>query len=88
MPRMTLNIDAPILRDLRRLQRQEGKPLGRLVSDLLTQVLRQDRSGQQAAGKFRWVSRPMGARVDLADTEALRALLDRENHRRRSRRRP
>ena len=33
--RTTLDIDTPILRDLKRLQTREGKSLGRLASDLL-----------------------------------------------------
>ena len=31
MPRTTVNIDGPVLRDLKRLQKREGKPLGRRV---------------------------------------------------------
>ncbi|KAB2867691.1 MAG: antitoxin, partial [Burkholderiaceae bacterium] len=37
--RTTIDIDDPILKDLKRLQRREGKSLGRLVSDLLAQAL-------------------------------------------------
>ena len=33
--RTTLDIDGPILRELKKLQIKEGKSLGRLVSDLL-----------------------------------------------------
>ena len=44
MPRTTIDIDAPILRDLKRRQKQEGKSLGRLVSDLLAQALHQTQS--------------------------------------------
>jgi len=78
MPRTTVNIDAPILRDLRRLQKREAKPLGRLMSDLLAQALRQHREKQPAPPAFRWVSRSLGARVDLADKEAVRALLEQD----------
>ncbi|MGH7332575.1 MAG: hypothetical protein ACREKS_07460 [Candidatus Rokuibacteriota bacterium] len=78
MPRTTLNIDAPILRDLKRLQRREGKSLGRLVSDLLAQALRQYEAGQPAPPVFQWISWPMGARVDLADKEAVQRLLDQD----------
>src|SRR6266540_7447869 len=78
MARTTVNIDAPILRDLRRLQKREGKPLGRLMSDMLAQALRQHREKQPALPAFRWVSRAMGARVDLADKEAVGALLERD----------
>ncbi len=77
MPRTTIDIDAPILRDLKRLQKRERKSLGRLASDLLAQAL--GSSGERATDRrdFHWISRPMGARVDLADKEAVHALLDR-----------
>ena len=39
MPRTTVDIDAPLLRDLKRLQKREGLSLGRLVSDLLGEAL-------------------------------------------------
>ena len=78
MPRTTLNLDAPILRDLKRLQKREGKPLGRLVSDLLAEALRQRPADGARISSFHWISRPMGARVDLADKETVRALLESE----------
>jgi hypothetical protein len=78
MPRTTLNLDAPILRDLKRLQRRERKPLGRLVSDLLAQVLRQAGGEPAHDPAFDWHSQPLEARVDLGDKEAIRAILDRE----------
>jgi len=77
MPRTTLDIDAPILRDLKRLQKRERKSLGRLVSDLLAQALGPRAARGPERRDFSWVSRPMGARVDLADKEAVRAVLDR-----------
>jgi hypothetical protein len=77
MPRTTIDIDAPLLRDLKRLQKRERKSLGRLVSDLLAQALKPGAAHAAARGEFTWVSRPMGAKVDLADKEAVRALLDR-----------
>lgn len=79
MPRTTLNLDAPILRDLRRLQKREGKSLGRLVSDLLAQALQHGRSGQTPGPEFHWHSQPLKPRVDLGDKEAIRALLDRDD---------
>ena len=48
--RTTLDIDDPILRDLKRLQQREGKFLGRLVSDLLGQSLAAQRLGRPAPG--------------------------------------
>lgn len=75
--RTTIDIDDPILKDLKRLQRREGKSLGRLVSDLLALALAtQQRSSQPAAPAFKWISRPMHARVDLADKHALLDAMD------------
>jgi hypothetical protein len=78
MPRTTLNLDAPILRDLKRLQKREGKPLGRLVSDLLARVLRDVRDDERRAPPFRWNAQRLDPRVDLGDKEAIRAILDRD----------
>jgi len=39
--RTTLDIDGPILSELKALQEQEGKSLGRLVSDLLARALKE-----------------------------------------------
>jgi len=77
MPRTTLNIDEPILRDLKRLQKEEKKSLGRLVSDLLAWAIRsREEKGRPARKPFSWRSRPMGCRVDPADKDAVWALLD------------
>jgi hypothetical protein len=75
--RTTIDIDDPILKDLKRLQRREGKSLGRLVSDLLALALAtQQRGSQPAAPVFKWIARPMRARVDLADKHALLDAMD------------
>jgi hypothetical protein len=74
--RTTIDIDDPILKDLKRLQRREGKSLGRLVSDLLAQSLASAPRGDRAAPALKWVSRPMRARVDLADREAVLDAMD------------
>ena len=74
--RTTLDIDDPILKELKRLQRREGKSLGRLVSDLLAQALADVRNGQKSAPQFRWIAKPMGARIDLGDKHALLDALD------------
>lgn len=77
--RTTLDIDDPILKDLKRLQKQEGKSLGRLVSDLLAEVLGQRRARARRRPPFRWISRPMHARVDLDDHDAVLDAMD-ERH--------
>ena len=81
MPRTTIDIDGPILRDLKRRQKQEGKSLGRLVSDLLAQALHHNKPGQSRASSFRWISRSMRAQVDLTDKEAVFDALDRGGRR-------
>jgi hypothetical protein len=75
--RTTLDIDDPILRDLKRLKEREGKSLGRLVSDLLALALAQVRDRRTKRPAFRWNSRPMSPRVSLEDREAILQVLDR-----------
>jgi hypothetical protein len=75
MARTTLNIDAPLLQELKKLQKRDGRPLGRIVSDLLAAGL----SGGEPPTRrepFRWRSRRMEALVDLEDREAVYALID------------
>ena len=80
MTRTTLNIDDPILRDLKRLQKEEKKSLGRLVSDLLAWAIRTRATTEKdRPPPFSWNSRPMNARVNLADKEAVWAILDRDD---------
>lgn len=74
--RTTLDIDDPILKDLKRLQRREGKSLGRLVSDLLAQALAESKQVPSAAREFCWISKPTGAHVALDDREALLDAMD------------
>ncbi|HEX4159846.1 MAG TPA: hypothetical protein VHY79_15375 [Rhizomicrobium sp.] len=74
--RTTLDIDDPILRDLKRLQRREGKSLGRLVSDLLAQALATRPVAPPSPPPFHWIAKPMQARVDLADKHALLDSMD------------
>jgi hypothetical protein len=71
--RTTIDIDTPLLDELRTLGQQEGKSLGRLVSDLLATALatRRSRDNRRGAEALEWTARPMGARVDLADRDAL-----------------
>lgn len=72
-----MNIDATVLRQLKRRQRAEGKSLGELVSELLARAMAGEPTGRESA-PLRWRARPMRARVDLEDKDALaRALEDR-----------
>ncbi len=74
--RTTVDIDEPVLKELKRLTQREGRALGRVVTDLLAESLGRRRSALPTAPAFTWTSRPMAARVDLADKEAVRAALD------------
>ena len=69
--RITLDIDDPVLQDLKRLQAREGQSLGRLASDLLAQALSARQRREAASPRSQWYSRAMGARVDLSDREAV-----------------
>ncbi len=75
MARTTIDIDTPILKELKNLQKREHRSLGQLVSELLAEALVQRQHPKQAPS-LSWVSRPMQARVDLADKEAVYAVLD------------
>jgi hypothetical protein len=81
MPRTTLNLDGPVLADLKRLQRKEGKSLGDLASELLASAIASRKSTTDIPRTFQWTSRPMGARIHLDDKEALWAALDKEEQR-------
>jgi hypothetical protein len=74
MPRTTLDIDGPILREVRALQEREGRSMGRIVSELLAEAL-SHRKGPCEIPRLVWTSRPMHARVDLADKDAVCAAL-------------
>lgn len=76
MPRTTIDLDATVLRELKRRQRSEGRTLGQLASELLAVALRAEPRETQRPPRFQWTARKMGARVDLEDKEAVRRLLD------------
>ena len=78
MARTTLDIDTPILNELKAIQRREGRALGRIVSQLLAEAISR-RRGAATLPRFAWTSAPMRARVDLADKEALHAALDQDD---------
>jgi hypothetical protein len=73
--RTTVDIDAPILREIKALQKKQGRSMGRIVTDLLADALSR-RKRPAPAQEFRWTSRPMRALVDLADKEAVYRALD------------
>jgi len=76
--RTTIDIDDPILKEVKKLQKTEGKSLGRLVSDLLARALRERKPARQKPTPSRWISKSMGARIDLSDKEALYSAMERQ----------
>jgi hypothetical protein len=71
--RTTIEIEDVILRELRQILKREGGTLGGLVSRLLTQALART---ETSPTPFRWTAKPLRARIDLADKEALYNTLD------------
>jgi hypothetical protein len=71
--RTTIDLDADILRALKRRQREEGKTLGRLVSELLAQALA---ATPRPNVDIRWVTADLRPRIDLNDKDAVWAALD------------
>jgi len=76
MSRTTIDIDAPILEEIRRIHRDESKSMGRVVSDLLAEALANKREKEESPSPFSWQSRPLGARIDLEDKDALYRALE------------
>jgi hypothetical protein len=74
MPRTTIDLDAGVLRELKRRKQRRGQTLGQLASELLASALREPPARDRAP--FRWHSTAMHARVDLDDKEALNRALD------------
>ncbi len=74
--RTTIDIDDPILREVKTLQEREGRSMGAVVSELLADALARRRSTKGATPAFSWTARSMRARVDVADKDALYAALD------------
>ncbi len=77
MPRTTVDIDAPILREVKALQKKVGLPMGRVISKLLAEALKSEEAGRKPR-RFRWTSRAMQALLDLTDKEAVYAVMDRD----------
>jgi hypothetical protein len=76
--RTTIDIDDPILREVKAIHEKEGRSIGAIVSELLAEALA-GRRPSRAKSPFRWTSKPMKALVDLADKEALYAVLDQDS---------
>jgi macrodomain Ter protein organizer (MatP/YcbG family) len=74
--RTTLDLEKPILEALKKRGKREGMTLSKLASQLLAEAMANDQSGKSKLKSLKWVSSPMGARVDISDKEVLYRLLD------------
>ena len=74
--RTTLDIEPPILDELREFGRIERRSLGQVASQLLAEAIDVRKAHLKPVGKFVWNSRPMGARVDISDKDAVFSILD------------
>ena len=78
MPRITIDIEAPLLKEIEQLQKAEGLSMSRVVSRLLADALDRRRGKRHEKRPFRWVTRDMKPLVDLADKDAIYAVFDRD----------
>jgi len=76
--RTTLDIEKPVMEELKRLQQVEKKPLGQITSGLLAEALKNRQLSQERSGppKLSWMTTDMDARIDVSDKEALHRALD------------
>jgi hypothetical protein len=75
MARTTVDIDASVLRELKKRQERERKTLGQLISELLAKAMDAEDAGRPA-GPLSWVTKDLQPRVDLEDKDAVWSALD------------
>lgn len=76
--RTTIDIDKPILDELKRLGKSKKKTVSSLVSELLATSLKEldQKQSLESKPRFSWNSRPMKALVEIEDKDALFRALD------------
>jgi len=75
MARTTVDIDTPILKELKSIQKRERCSLGQIISQLLAEALSK-RTKTQKPVKLQWVTRSMKSKIDLTDKETVYSILD------------
>lgn len=76
MPRITLDIDATVLADLRLRATGEAKSMGQVASELLAISL--DGRRIRELPPLKWASKDLRLKVDLEDKDAVQRILDAE----------
>jgi len=75
MARTTVDIDASVLRELKKRQARDRKTLGQLISELLAKAIESENATTEAR-PFSWVTKDLQPRVDIEDKDALWSVLD------------
>ena len=73
--RTTLDIDEPILREVKAIREREGRSMGTIVSELLVEALA-IRRRSRAPRSFRWTSRHMKCLIHFTYKESVYVALD------------
>lgn len=76
--RTTLDLEKPVLDALKELRRKEKRTLGQIASRLLADALARESAGDTRVSRLEWESSPMGAKVNLADKDAVYRAMESE----------
>ena len=75
MARTTVDIETPILEEIKRFQKKDGRTLSRIISQLLAEAL-VNKKAKTTLPTIKWTSRPMKALINLSDKDTLYRILD------------
>jgi len=75
--RTTIDLDATVVKELKRRSKSAGKSMGQLASELLATSLKEHAGRPRKPDGLAWIAKDLGRPlVDLEDKEAVRALFD------------
>ena len=78
MARTTVDIDTAVLKEIKKIQKRDGRSLGAIISDLLSDAIARRAAKEPSAPLVKWIAQPMKPKVDLLDKEAIWKVLDDE----------
>ncbi|MDX2021895.1 MAG: hypothetical protein SF187_16780 [Deltaproteobacteria bacterium] len=78
MARTTVNIEDPLLEELKAIGKEENASLSDVVSEALALGLAARKKAKKAPPAFKWVSQPLEPMVNLKDKDALANALDKD----------
>lgn len=79
MARTTIDIDDPILKEIKAIQKREGRSMGKIVTQLLAEALIKQKTSAKTP-RFKWISHPMRSLVDLSDKDEVYRILDKDRN--------